>query len=249
MRLKCEWTSTNAYCVNYVSCYILLKNKQNSPFLIGIGTIWGDSSSNTLYYVFITLIIFELVPVPFPQGSSLLWLSSCYFIWCNFDDTENTWEAAVKSLINPACSHSRAAPLLMAQCQWSPSRSVISNCVRPRGLYSPWNSAGQNTGVGSLSLLQGIFPTQGLNSGLPHCRRILYQLSYRGSPRILEWVAYPFSSGSSQPRNRTGVSCIAGRFFTSWASREALSTREGIISPALVEVSWPLLPACEVMAA
>ena len=42
---------------------------------------------------------------------------------------------------------------------------------------SPWNSPGQNTRVGSLSLLQRIFPTQGLNPGLPHCRWILYQLS------------------------------------------------------------------------
>ena len=49
---------------------------------------------------------------------------------------------------------------------------------------------GQNTGVGCHALLQGIFPTQGLNSGLPHCRRILYHLSYQGSPRMLEWVAY-----------------------------------------------------------
>ena len=63
----------------------------------------------------------------------------------------------------------------------------------------------KNTGMGSLSLLQGIFPTQGSNPGLPHCRWILYQLSHRGSPRILEWVAYPFSSGSSQPRNRTRI--------------------------------------------
>ena len=76
------------------------------------------------------------------------------------------------------------------------------------------------TGVGSCSILQGIFPTQGLNPGLSHCRQILYQLSHQESPRILEWVAYPFSSGSSQSRNRTGVSCIAGGFFTSWASRE-----------------------------
>ena len=52
----------------------------------------------------------------------------------------------------------------------------------PSGLYSPWNSPGQNTGVGSLSLLQGIFPTQGSNPGLLHCRRILYQLSCEGSP-------------------------------------------------------------------
>ena len=49
--------------------------------------------------------------------------------------------------------------------------------------------------------LQGIFPTQGSNSGLPHCRQILYQLSLKGSPRILEWVAYPFSRGPSQLRN------------------------------------------------
>ena len=57
--------------------------------------------------------------------------------------------------------------------------SVMSNSFRPRGLYSPWNSLGQNTGVGSLSLLQGIFPIQGSNPGLPHCRRILYHLSYK----------------------------------------------------------------------
>ena len=87
----------------------------------------------------------------------------------------------------------------------SESRSVPSDSLRTHGLYSPWNSLGQNTGVGSLSLLQGIFPTQGSNSGLLHCRRILYQLSHKGSPRILEQVAYPFSSGSSQPRNWTWV--------------------------------------------
>ena len=56
---------------------------------------------------------------------------------------------------------------------------------------------GQHTGMGILSLLQGIFPTHGLNPGLPHCRQILYQLSPKGSPRILEWVAYPSSSASS----------------------------------------------------
>ena len=66
----------------------------------------------------------------------------------------------------------------------------------------------KNTAVGSLSLLQGIFLTQESNRGLLHCRRILYQLSHKGSPKILQWVAYPFSSGSSQPRNRTWVSCI-----------------------------------------
>ena len=75
--------------------------------------------------------------------------------------------------------------------------SVLSDSLRPHGLYSPWNSPGQNTGMGSLSLLQGIFPTQGSNPGLPYCRQILYQLSHQGSPRILEWVVYSFSSRSS----------------------------------------------------
>ena len=103
----------------------------------------------------------------------------------------------------------------------SESHSVVSNSLQPHGLYNPWNFPGQNTGVGSLSLLQGIFPTQGSNPDLLHCRWILYKLSHKGSPRILEWVAYPFSSGSSWPRNWTGVSCIAGGFFTNWAMREA----------------------------
>ena len=58
----------------------------------------------------------------------------------------------------------------------------MSNSLRPHELYSPWNSPGQNTGVGSLSLLQGIFQTQESNWGLLHCRRVLYQLSYQGSP-------------------------------------------------------------------
>ena len=99
--------------------------------------------------------------------------------------------------------------------------SVVSDSLWLHGLHSPWNSPGQNAAVGSLSLLQGIFPTQGLNPGLPHCRWILYQLSHQGSPRILEWVAQPFSRGSSWSRNWIRVSRIAGRFFTSWGTQEA----------------------------
>ena len=74
----------------------------------------------------------------------------------------------------------------------------------------------------ALPLLQGIFPTQESNPGLQHCRQILHQLSHKGSPRVLEWVAYPFCSGSSRPRNRSRVSCIAGGLFTNWAIRDAL---------------------------
>ena len=54
--------------------------------------------------------------------------------------------------------------------KWSESHSVVPNSLQPQRLHSPWNSPGQNTGVGSLSLLQGIFPTQGSNPDLPHCR-------------------------------------------------------------------------------
>ena len=82
------------------------------------------------------------------------------------------------------------------------------------------DSPGKNTGKGCHALLQGIFPTQGSNTGLQHCRQILYCLSHQGIPRILEWVAYPFSRGTSWPRNWTGVSCIAGGFITSWATWE-----------------------------
>ena len=94
-----------------------------------------------------------------------------------------------------------------------------------------------------------IFPTQRLNLGLLHYKQILYHLSHYWSPvkvkvtqscltlcnamdcivhgilqaRIIEWVVFPFSRGSSQPRDRTGVSCTAGGFFTNWAIREAQS--------------------------
>ena len=67
----------------------------------------------------------------------------------------------------------------------SESRSVVSGSLRPHGLYSPWNSPGQNTGVGSLSLLQGIFPTQGLNPGLPHCKWVNFQLSHKRSKYVI----------------------------------------------------------------
>ena len=86
----------------------------------------------------------------------------------------------------------------------SDSHSVVSDSLQPHGLYSPWSSPGQNTGVGSLSHLQGIFPTQGSNPGLPYCRQILYQLSHKGSPRILEWVTCPFSRDLPEPGLKPG---------------------------------------------
>ena len=80
----------------------------------------------------------------------------------------------------------------------SESRSVVSDSLQPRGLYSPWNSPGQNSGVGSLSLLQGIFPTQGSKQGLLHCRRILCQLSHKGSPFYFFTQMAVFRQGEPQ---------------------------------------------------
>ena len=67
-----------------------------------------------------------------------------------------------------------------------------------------------------------MFPIQGSNPGLQHCRRI--HLSHQGNPKILEWVAYPFSRGTAWPKSLIRVSCIAGGFFTSWATREVCLT-------------------------
>ena len=122
------------------------------------------------------------------------------------------WSGVAISFSN-ACMHGKSL-------QSCPTLCYPMDCRPPR-LLCPQDSPGKNTGVGCHALLQGICPTQGSNPGLPHCRRILYFLSRQGSPWILEWVAYPFSRGSSWSRNQAGVSCIAGRFFTSWATREA----------------------------
>ena len=119
-----------------------------------------------------------------------------------------------------ACLVSQSYPTLCDLMDWS----------QP-GFSLPGDSSGKNTGVGGHALLQGILPTQGSNPHLSHYRQILFHLSHQGSPRILEWVAYPFSRASSWPRNWTGVSCIAGRFFTSWATRDAQSVFHVHINP------------------
>ena len=126
-----------------------------------------------------------------------------------------------------------------AEMKWSKSRSIVSNSVTPRTIQSMEFSRPTCWSC-SLSLLQGIFPTQASNPGLPLCRQILYQLSHKGSPGILEWVDYPFSSRSSQPRNQIGVSCIAGGFFTNKLSGKPTQSRsKGYRS--LSHWSWNLL--------
>ena len=114
--------------------------------------------------------------------------------------------------------------------------SVLSDSCNPMdcsppGSFAHRDSPAKNTGVGCHALLQGIVPIQGLNPGLLHCRRILYCHCHKGNPRIPEWVACPFSRGSPWPRSWTGVSCIAGRFFISWATREDPDTHYILLNP------------------
>ena len=105
----------------------------------------------------------------------------------------------------------------------------MSDSLQPYGLYSPWNSLGLNTGVHSLFLLQGIFPTEGSKPGLPHCRRILYQLSHKENPRTLVWVAYLFPSRSSPPRNWTGSPALQTDSLPTVLSGKLIDTYEFIL--------------------
>ena len=97
--------------------------------------------------------------------------------------------------------------------------------VAPQAPLSMGNSLGKNTGVGAIPFSRESSQPRDWTQ-VSHRKLILYQLNQKGSPRILEWVAYPFSSRSSWPRNRTGISWIADGFFTSWDTKEVLSLRD-----------------------
>ena len=106
--------------------------------------------------------------------------------------------------------------------------SAVSDSV------TPWNSPGQNAGVGSCSLLQGIFPTQGSNPGIPHCRQILCQLSHKGSPRILKWVASPSFRGSPHlpnPGIKPRYPALHVDYLPSESPGKPKNTGEGSLSP------------------
>ena len=95
----------------------------------------------------------------------------------------------------------------------------VSDSLRPHGLYSPWNSPGQNTGVGRLSLLQGIFPIQGLNPGLLHCRWILYQLSHLGSPWLYKDIKMHFSLWDAVKKLEKQTQLLPKGILYFWISR------------------------------
>ena len=151
-----------------------------------------------------------------------LFFWTCVIHFCTWDTNFWLFITLSMSCLNLLCfTFSHDAVLCLATQSCSTLCKSI-DCSTP-GFSFHGNSPGKNTGVGCHALLQGIFPTQRPNPGLLHCRWILYHLSHQGSPRILECIAYPFSRGSSWPTNWTGVSCIAGGFFTSSAVREALA--------------------------
>ena len=94
-----------------------------------------------------------------------------------------------------------------------PSKFCMYMCCRSEHVSSVWMSEHEST----ISQKYRFY----FKTHLFYIRAGLYQLSHKGNPIILEWAAYPFSIGSSQPRNQTGVSCIVGGFFITWAIREA----------------------------
>ena len=110
------------------------------------------------------------------------------------------WHAAVHGVAKSRTQLSNWTKLNIMCVYESESRSVMSDSLRPLGLYSPWNSPGQNTGVGSLSFSRGSSQPRDWTQ-VSHIAGGVYPLSHKGSPGILEWVAYPFSSRSFQPRN------------------------------------------------
>ena len=115
----------------------------------------------------------------------------------------------------------------------SESHSVVYNSLQPHGLYNPWNSPGQNTGVGSCSLLQRIFPTQGSNPGILHCRHTLYQLSHR---EAYHWAnldeGFPGGTSGKEPTCR--CSSLRRWGFDPWAKKIPWR-REQQLTP----VFWP----------
>ena len=165
------------------------------------------------------------------QGSSVMVLagpclhaslSNFFLLYCHFQHIQSREVEIIWWLLSPFIKNFVVLVNYSILCAKSLQSypTVQPHGLQPASLLCPWDSPGKNTGVGCHALFKGtfhprdqmIFPTQRSNLGLPHCRQILCQLIHKGSQRTLEWVANPFSSGSSWPRNRTEVSCIAGGF-------------------------------------
>ena len=124
-------------------------------------------------------------------------------------------------------------PCHKGEVEWSESRSVVSHSLRPRGLHSPWNSPGQNTGVGSLSLLQVIFPTQGSDPGLPHWKEVLYGV---GSLSLLQGIFPTQGSDPGLPHWKQALYRLSRKGRNSLDGRQLSIYR---VSLFLCWVFWP----------
>ena len=165
-----------------------------------VGHDWTTSMSKWNYKLFVGRPVLSPVDI-FVIFSKLFWLcewSICIFLgwyymlyvilkvrWCK---SPQNLVLMVKDAEIPSNKENdriqvQQRPRVNYQKNESESGLIMSDSLRPHGL---WNSPGQNTGVGSCSLLQGIFPIQESNPGFPHCCRIFYCLSHQGSTRILE---------------------------------------------------------------
>ena len=123
--------------------------------------------------------------------------------------------------------------------------NLAINSLWPHELYRPWNSPGQNTEVGSQSLLRGIFPTQGLNPGLPHCRQVLYQLSHQGNPGNQQsqiiWIQIPALNSVWPweswwpPWSLVSLSIKCGWYSQFYAFQNHISNHIFVISPSSVD--------------
>ena len=123
----------------------------------------------------------------------------------------------------------------------------MPDSLRPHGLHNPWNSPGQNTGVGSHSLLQGIFPTQESNWGLLYCRQILYLLSYQGSPLGLSSTEglrpEPRSSKGIDPMKKNQEALLVSAQMTMVTHKtQPDSEKQGLTAPCSTLSLW-VLPA------
>ena len=122
-----------------------------------------------------------------------VFLCAGFILWQALPSEWQSWPLGVLSWRLAICRRINHRLKLIADIWWWKSLSRV-RLFRPHGLYSSWNSPGQNTGVDRHALLQGIFPTQGSNPGLPNCLKILYQLSHQGSPCWYMPIPKPFPS-------------------------------------------------------
>ena len=170
IRLKLLWSIWNLHSISPM--FVNEGDSKDAGLIPGLGRVPGGGNGNPLKYSCLEKSMNRGPGGLQSMGSQRAGHDLAHSMissvgWCSHD---------FPSLTQKRDSHI-VRKLYEVGCE-SESRSVMSNSLGPHGLHSLWNSSDQSTGVGSLSLLQGIFPTQESNWGLLHCRQILYQLSY-----------------------------------------------------------------------